>query len=101
MEDLQQMITSLLNQGHDLVLGGDFNESLQDTSSTVLQLATSCRLIDPFPMIYSVQSDHRLIITELQTALLFGHTTTSPLGRGRGLKSNDKVAVTKYIFGPL
>lgn len=48
IQDLHQLIRSLRDQGHDIILGGDFNESLQDKDSKVLQLATSHQMVDPF-----------------------------------------------------
>lgn len=41
-------MTELQSKGHDIIIGGDFNEALQDKNSGVLQIATRHHLVDPF-----------------------------------------------------
>lgn len=48
MEDIHTMISELLRKNHDIIVGGDFNESLHDKNSRLLQLTTTHGLIDPF-----------------------------------------------------
>lgn len=48
IEDLQRFIQALRAQDHDIILGGDFNESLQDKNSGILQIATRHNMVDPF-----------------------------------------------------
>lgn len=137
IEDLQGFITHLQSLGHDIILGGDFNESLQDKNSRVLRLATTNHLVDPFlhkfphhtdfgtheagsrridlvlvtpsilpcinaigyaPFEYATHSDHRPLILDLDTTLLFGSSASTPPPKERRvLRSNDKVAVRKYV----
>lgn len=137
VEDLQAFVSSLRTKGHDIILGGDFNESLQDKNSGVFQIATSLNLVDPFlhkfpqhqefgthetgrrridlvlvtpailpcitalgyaPFDYASTSDHRPLLLDLNTALLFGttvHDTTQTTKRI--LRSTDKIAVQTFI----
>lgn len=46
--DLTLFITHLQQCGHDIILGGDFNESLEDKNSGILRLITQTNLSDPF-----------------------------------------------------
>lgn len=48
IQDLSNFIGTLRTKGHDVILGGDFNESLEDKRSGILQLATRHNLTDPF-----------------------------------------------------
>lgn len=48
MIDLDQIVSQLQANGHDIILGGDFNETLDDRNSGILRLATAHQLIDPF-----------------------------------------------------
>lgn len=48
MEDLYKFLETYRQKGHDLIIGGDFNESYQDKNSGVLQLASSLQLTDPY-----------------------------------------------------
>jgi hypothetical protein len=48
IRDLGSFIASLLSEGHDIILGGDFNESLEDKNSGLLRLITAHNLTDPF-----------------------------------------------------
>ena len=48
IEDLTCAIKRFRNQGHDVVLGGDFNESIKDQNAGILRLATNAELIDHF-----------------------------------------------------
>lgn len=47
-EDLGKFISTLITKRHDIILGGDFNESLTDRRSGIHHLATTYNLIDPF-----------------------------------------------------
>ena len=47
-QDLGKFISSLQTKGHDIILGGDFNEALEDKNSGILHLLTKHNLIDPF-----------------------------------------------------
>lgn len=47
-EDLHKFISDLKTKQHDILLGGDFNESLTDKKSGIHHLATTHNLIDPF-----------------------------------------------------
>ena len=137
IQDLGTFIAALQNQGHDIILGGDFNESLEDKHSGILKLLTSHGLVDPFlhrhpnspgfgthmmghrridmillsarllrtvrkigyaPYHYSTLSDHRPIIIEFDTQMLFGYQThpMTPAST-RLVKSKDKKAVSTFI----
>lgn len=48
INDLITFITTLQERGHDIILGGDFNEALDDRNSGIMKLATSTNLTDPF-----------------------------------------------------
>lgn len=48
IQDLDHFLTVLRNQGNDIILGGDFNESLEDKHSGILSLITTHQLSDPF-----------------------------------------------------
>ena len=57
IQDLDHFLNTLRNQGHDIILGGDFNESLEDKHSGILSLMTSHRLSDPFLHRYPYHSN--------------------------------------------
>jgi hypothetical protein len=58
----------------------------------------SIKQIGYAPFDYSTPSDHRPLIIEFHTASLFGKTyIDSLLPHNRGVKSNDKVSVQKFI----
>ena len=48
IRDLESFVQSLQLRGHDIILGGDFNEALSDKNSGILKLVTSLNLTDPF-----------------------------------------------------
>lgn len=48
IRDLEAHISALQSRGHDIILGGDFNESLTDRRSGILRLITNRNLTDPF-----------------------------------------------------
>ena len=48
VRDLITFVTTLQTKRHDIILGGDFNESLEDRNSGILKVITTCNLIDPF-----------------------------------------------------
>ena len=48
MRDLGTFVDTLLTRGHDIILGGDFNESLEDRNSGLLKLIATYDLTDPF-----------------------------------------------------
>lgn len=48
IEDLHQLLAVFREKNHDIILGGDFNESIHDPNSGVLHLATTFQLVDPF-----------------------------------------------------
>ena len=48
IDDLHAFLTHLRSKSHDIVLGGDFNETIEDRNSGLLRIATSHNLIDPF-----------------------------------------------------
>lgn len=50
IQDLSAFVTNLLEKQHDIILGGDFNESLDDKNSGILRLAMSNNLVDAFTM---------------------------------------------------
>jgi exonuclease III len=135
--DLEAYIADLQTNGNDIILGGDFNEALEDRRSGILRLATARNLSDPFlyqfphhtkfgthasgtrridmvflspnlitalhkigyaPYHFSKPSDHRPILLEFKTSLLFGysnmHLQSPP---NRVVKTKDKSAVTRFI----
>ena len=47
-QDLDTFITTLRQHNHDIILGGDFNESATDHNSGLTQLASRHNLVDPF-----------------------------------------------------
>lgn len=57
IQDLREFISKLLDKHHDMVLGGDFNESLTDRNSGIHQLAASMQLVDPFLTKFPHQSE--------------------------------------------
>ena len=137
IRDLSTFVSTLTSQGHDIVLGGDFNESLEDNNSGILQLVTANNLVDPFmcrfptvpvfgthvmgqrridsvfltrrlmasvrkigyaPFQYATPSDHRPVLLDLDSRILFGHRHDPlPPASTRGLKSKDKKSVTCFI----
>ena len=48
IRDLGELLGTLRTKGHDIILGGDFNEALTDRQSGILRLITTHNLIDPF-----------------------------------------------------
>lgn len=137
IHDLSQVINDLRGKGHEIILGGDFNESLEDKNSGVLKLITTTNLTDPFlfrfphhpefgthalgrkridlvfvtpallpaitkigyaPFQYGTNSDHRPILVEFHSGMLFGqvlnpmHTVAN-----RNVKSKDKKSVHQFI----
>lgn len=46
--DLINFVAKLQTNGHDIILGGDFNESIEDKNSGLLKLITTTNLTDPF-----------------------------------------------------
>jgi hypothetical protein len=48
IEDITSLIENFSRQGHDLIIGGDFNESLEDKYSGILHVMTTNNLVDPF-----------------------------------------------------
>lgn len=48
IQDLRHFISTLQSNGHDIILGGDFNETLDDCNSGILKLVTYNNLTDPF-----------------------------------------------------
>jgi exonuclease III len=48
INDLQTYIGRLQQQGNDIILGGDFNESLTDRHSGIHRLVSAQNLVDPF-----------------------------------------------------
>ena len=48
IQDLSSFVHRLHTQGHAVILGGDFNESLEDKDSGILKLITTNNLTDPF-----------------------------------------------------
>lgn len=136
IRDLDRHISILQARGHDIILGGDFNESLEDRNSGILRLITSRNLTDPYlyrfphtpsfgthiqgqrridmvfmsanilstvqrlgyaPYHFSKPSDHRPLVVELNTQLLFGYKVTLPSAQNRILKTKDKAAVQQFI----
>jgi hypothetical protein len=137
IQDLSAFITSLKEKGHVIVLGGDFNESLEDNNSGILKLITEVNMTDPFlyrfphhpdfgthalgrkridlifvtpallpgitkigyaPFSYSTDSDHRPILIEFNTGMLFGQGYNSMQNMAlRQVKSKDKKSVTTFI----
>lgn len=51
-KDLTQAITNHKTLGHDIIVGGDFNDNLFQPRSQLLKLATSTNLIDPWTRLY-------------------------------------------------
>ena len=51
-KDLIKAITNHQALGHDIIVGGDFNETLFQPNSQLLKLATSVNLIDPWTRLY-------------------------------------------------
>lgn len=137
IQDLSRFISSLHAQGHSVILGGDFNESLEDKNSGILKLITTNNLTDPFlyrfpqhpdfgthalgkrridaifitttllpsvlrigyaPFQYGTPSDHRPVVVEFDTRMLFGKANI-PLHNmpSRQLKSKDRKSVTQFV----
>jgi hypothetical protein len=48
IDDLHKVLETLIAQGNDVIIGGDFNEAMEDKHSGVLQLTTRHHLVDPF-----------------------------------------------------
>jgi hypothetical protein len=48
VDDLIKSIKQFQQQNHDIILGGDFNETLDDTNLGLLKISTSCNLTDPW-----------------------------------------------------
>ena len=48
IQDLSSFIATLTSQNHDIILGGDFNEALEDKKSGILTLLTRHNLTDVF-----------------------------------------------------
>ena len=48
IRDLEAFILQIQSKGHDIILGGDFNESLEDKHSGILRLTNGTNLTDPF-----------------------------------------------------
>jgi hypothetical protein len=137
IQDLIQFITGLQEKGHEIILGGDFNETLDDKNSGILKLITSTNLTDPFlyrfphhqdfgthvmgrkridlvfvtpalipcitkigypPFQYGTNSDHRPIMIEFHTEMLFGQVYALPNNMAtRCVKAKDKKSVTQFI----
>ena len=57
IEDLSSFVGTLQQKGHDIILGGDFNETLDERNSGVLRLATTRNLTDPFVFRYPHHHD--------------------------------------------
>ena len=51
-KDLTQAITAHQTLGHDIIVGGDFNDTLFQPRSQLLKLATNTNLIDPWTRLY-------------------------------------------------
>ena len=51
-KDLIKAITNHQALGHDIIVGGDFNDTLFQPNSQLLKLATSVNLIDPWTRLY-------------------------------------------------
>ena len=137
IDDLSQFIADLSTQQHDIILGGDFNESVTDRNSGLLHLATAHNMIDPFlhrfphhpefgthlqgsrridvvlvtprildsiktigyaPFEYATTSDHRPLLLEFHTDILFGarHTDLLP-AHSRGVRVKDTKSVETFI----
>ena len=52
IDDLAAVIRKFQVQKHDIILGGDFNETTDDPTSGVLRLATTVQLTDPWDQRY-------------------------------------------------
>jgi hypothetical protein len=52
-KDLIKAITNHQALGHDIIGGGDFNDTLFQPNSQLLKLATSVNLIDPWTRLYT------------------------------------------------
>lgn len=52
IDDLIRVIQDFQHQGHDIIVGGDFNETLLDSRSGLLRLATETNLADPWQHIH-------------------------------------------------
>ena len=135
--DLSTLIQTYRQKDYDVIVGGDFNESLLDKNSGVLHLATANNLVDPFvhrfphapefgthingrrriditlvtpriltsianigyaPFDYASISDHRPLILDLQTNVLFGNEPVNLAPAiNRGVKSKDLQSVQTFI----
>jgi hypothetical protein len=137
IDDLILQVQSWHRDGHDIVIGGDFNETAEDPNSGILRLATQADLTEPWrllhpshpdfntqesgsrridtllvsrgisssvkrigyaPYKYVTNSDHRAMFVDFDTTLLFGDATTKPSSHQfRGVKTNDRKNVTKFV----
>ena len=138
IQDLIEQVKHFQSMHHDIILGGDFNETSDKPRSGLLKLMTSTGLIDPWnhrfpthatfntysrgsqridtslcsptilPMIRSISyspfnwftnSDHRAMILDLSSLLLFQDPddSTQLSFHQRAIKSNDKQRTQAYI----
>lgn len=137
VEDLIQSVHRHQQNKHDIILGGDFNDTLYRSRSNILKLATATGLVDPWTSLFPDQehfstyfrgtqridsilctphliplitnlayspynwltnSDHRAMLLDLNAMELFGGTTDSlPSFISRGIRSNDRQNVAKFI----
>ena len=137
MRDLIKLIRHLQQKSHDIVIGGDWNETMQQSRSKLLKLCTELGLVDPWlhfhpahdefatqergsqridsvlvshsllstieaisysPIGIIQNNDHRTILLQMSQDKLFGqHKVILSRLHERGVRSNDKIAVTKYV----
>ena len=134
-DDLVKFIAQLIGKKHDIIVGGDFNETLEDINSGLLRIATTTQLVDPWnnkfahhppfntqimgskridsvlispgilccitkigyaPFGFFTTSDHRALVLECDTKMLFGDVTDRLIPpQFRGVRAQDRQAVTK------
>ena len=57
MTDLTTFLNQLKDNNHDIIVGGDWNETLTDPRSKVLKLSTTIGLVDPWIHLYPDHED--------------------------------------------
>ena len=61
INDLTKVIKTFQELNHDIIIGGDFNETLEDPNSGLLRLATNTNLSDPW---YLQHPQHKQFATQ-------------------------------------
>lgn len=111
IHDLKHFITTLQQKDHDIIVGGDWNETLNSPNSKVMKLCTEHGLVDPWLHLHPNQADfathergsHRIDSVLISQSLLpmVESISYSPVGM---IQNNDhrtillQMSMTK-VFG--